>query len=126
MAKKAAKKKMGRPMLEFDLVELDKLASLGATYDDLADWYETTRRTIDRRIAKDDDFCRAFKKGQAKLKMSIRRNQVKLANDGNVTMNIWLGKQLLGQTDKMNTKSEVSIADTAPVIHLTAKKPDGK
>lgn len=39
-------------------------------------------------------------------KMSLRRAQWKAAENGNVTMQIWLGKQWLNQTDK----SEVSVA----------------
>lgn len=39
-------------------------------------------------------------------KMSLRRAQWKAAENGNVTMQIWLGKQWLNQTDKQ----EVSMA----------------
>jgi len=33
--------------------------------------------------------------------MSLRRAQIKTALDGNPTMQIWLGKQYLGQHDKI-------------------------
>ena len=36
-------------------------------------------------------------------KMSLRRMQWKSAKSGNVTMQIWLGKQELGQKDKQET-----------------------
>ena len=42
---------------------------------------------------------RAQKKGHSMAKTSLRRAQFKSALDGNVTMQIWLGKQILGQRE---------------------------
>lgn len=46
-------------------------------------------------------------------KMSLRRAQWKSAENGNVTMQIWLGKQWLGQTEKqevaISTQDDESI-----------------
>ena len=39
-------------------------------------------------------------------KISLRRSQLKLADSGNCTMNIWLGKQYLGQTDKVESDNK--------------------
>lgn len=44
-------------------------------------------------------FSRAQKKGHSMAKTSLRRAQFKSALDGNVTMQIWLGKQILGQRE---------------------------
>lgn len=44
-------------------------------------------------------FSRAQKKGQSMAKNSLRRAQFKSALEGNVTMQIWLGKQILGQRE---------------------------
>jgi hypothetical protein len=38
--------------------------------------------------------------------MSLRRWQIEAARKGNPTMLVWLGKQLLGQTDKIETTNE--------------------
>ena len=40
-------------------------------------------------------------RGRAKGRISVRRMQMKLLEDGNATMGVWLGKQLLGQTDQV-------------------------
>ena len=40
-----------------------------------------------------------IEKGREHAKISLRRMQFKSAEGGNVTMQIWLGKQLLGQRD---------------------------
>ena len=118
-------KKLGRPKIEFDLLEVEKLGSIGATYDEMASWFNTTTRTIDRRMVDEDDsFCRAYKKGFGRLKMSLRRQQIELASSGNPTMLIWLGKQLLEQRDKTHNETDIQMKDITPTINLIAKKPD--
>lgn len=49
-------------------------------------------------------FSDVYKKLSSTGKMSLRRQQFKSAENGNVTMQIWLGKQYLGQTDKVEEK----------------------
>ena len=49
-------------------------------------------------------FSDIYKKKSSTGKMSLRRQQFKSAENGNVTMQIWLGKQYLGQTDKIEEK----------------------
>ena len=44
-------------------------------------------------------FADSIAKGKAEAKHSLRRAQWKLALSGNATMQIWLGKNILGQTD---------------------------
>ena len=52
-------------------------------------------------------FLETRKMFSEKGKASIRRMQFKSAENGNVTMQVWLGKQYLGQTDKIeNTNME--------------------
>jgi hypothetical protein len=41
-----------------------------------------------------------MEKGRSILKMSLRREQVRLAKQGDRTMLIWLGKQYLGQSER--------------------------
>ena len=88
----------GRPRIKFDLKEVEKLGALHATQEELASFFECSLSIIEKRMAKDTEFLRAFKKGQAKGRLSLRRKQMKLA-EKNATMGIWLGKQLLGQRD---------------------------
>lgn len=50
-----------------------------------------------------ETFAECKKEGQANGKVSLRRMQFKSAERGNVTMQIWLGKQWLNQTEKQET-----------------------
>lgn len=47
-------------------------------------------------------FFEAKEAGQLSGKASLRRMQFKTAESGNATMQIWLGKQYLGQKDKQD------------------------
>jgi len=60
--------------------------------------------TIQRRKRDCPEFCGVIEKGRASLRNSLRRLQVKKALEGNTTMLIWLGKQLLGQTDRQSAE----------------------
>ena len=50
-----------------------------------------------------ENFAEAYKKHSAGGKISLRRNQFKLA-ETNATMAIWLGKQYLNQRDRVDVK----------------------
>jgi DNA-binding XRE family transcriptional regulator len=86
---------MGRPRIQVDEKLLEDLASIGCTTEEMATILGVSKRTLETR------FCAVIEKGRADLDMSLRRQQVTVAKTGNVTMLIWLGKQRLGQSDKV-------------------------
>lgn len=116
MAKKPVNKG-GRPRIEIDQAEAEKLCSIGCTQEEVADWFGVSADTINVRVKEwgfvgfPDFYKRHFAKGKA----SLRREQFKLALKGNCTMLIWLGKQYLDQTDKVDN------VDGAPPIVLNYK-----
>lgn len=100
----------GRPSMEFDIAEVEKLGMLGATAPEIAAWFNCGLRTIERRMAKTDgEFRRAYEKGFGRLKISLRRQQIEIAKGGSVAMLIWLGKQMLGQADKQEVKEDSTV-----------------
>ncbi len=100
---------MARPQLEIDESLVEKLASIGCTMKEIASVAGCSVDTLERR------FADTIKRGQDKGRTSLRRFQWKAAEAGNVTMLIWLGKQLLGQSDKAEHESATPIS-TAPII----------
>jgi hypothetical protein len=102
--------KKGRPRARFDLSKVEKLASIGCTHDEIAVFFDTTTETLKRRKHKWEDFCSAIEKGKTNFHMSLRRQQWKQAQDGNVTMLIWLGKNCLGQRDKKEIKADIEVS----------------
>ena len=85
-------------LARMDIAELEKLCAMQCTDEEIAAWFGVTTRTIERR-RKVRRFAEIMDRGKAKGKISVRRMQMKLLDEGNATMGVWLGKQLLGQTD---------------------------
>lgn len=53
----------------------------------------------------------AWEDGKERGKVSLRRQQFKSAASGNATMQIWLGKQILDQSDKADLNMKHSLSD---------------
>lgn len=88
---------------EIDLSELEKLAAMQATDEEIAAWFGVSSRTIERR-RQDPAFAEVMERGKAKGRLSMRRAQMKLLEQGNATMGVWLGKQYLGQSDDIGRR----------------------
>jgi len=85
---------MARPTKDIDPEQVRKLAAIGCTNVEIASVLGCSHDTIERR------FLDEVNAGRQAGKMSIRRKQYETAMSGNVTMLIWLGKQMLDQSDK--------------------------
>lgn len=83
------------------------------TDEEIAAWFGVTTRTIERRRL-EPQFAEVMERGKARRRISVRRMQMKMLEEGNATMGVWLGKQLLGQTDQLtvNTSETVIFLDT--------------
>ena len=87
---------MGRKPIPIDAKAVEALASCGATTEEIAAKLDCSKDTLERR------FAAHIIKGKAAGRASLRGKQFEKAMKGNgdTTMLIWLGKQLLGQRDK--------------------------
>ncbi len=84
---------MARPKKHnIDTKQLQNLARLGCTNTEIGDFFGCSENTIRR-------YGEYLTKGRAECKMRLRQMQWKSAENGNVTMQIFLGKQVLGQSD---------------------------
>ena len=102
------KKKTGRPKIEISLPELEKLAGLHCTYEEVAGWFGVTKQTIINRMNSDDEFKQAWERGLSKGRIGLRRIQWRIAEQGNSNMAIFLGRVWLNQRDKPEETSEES------------------
>ena len=109
--------KVGRPKTEYDLKQVELFGRFKATYQTMADWFEVDVRTVEREMSPDADteFCRAYKKGMADLKLRLSEAQIHNALvNNNATLQVWLGKQYLEQKDK----SEVDNTHRVDIIKI--------
>jgi hypothetical protein len=107
MATPKTGKPEGRPPIRFDLEGITTLSALNCTKREVAAFFGVSESTVEHRFTSEPDLKAAWEKGCATGKLSLRRKQTELANAGNVTMLIWLGKQLLGQRDKTELSGEI-------------------
>jgi hypothetical protein len=108
--------KPGPPQTEIDLAQVETAASIGCTLEEIAAIVKISKRTLIRR-RKDPRFLEALERGQAKGRASLRKMQWDSAKAGNVTAQIWLGKQLLGQRSfEREEKPDVGAVTIPPLI----------
>ena len=98
-----------------DLDELEKLFALGCTLPEIAGWFGVSLSTLEKRMGR-RSYHEAQERGQSRMKISLRRRQIQVAESGNPTMLIWLGKQHLNQRDSLDMQH--SGADGKDLIPL--------
>lgn len=80
-----------------------KLASIGCTDREIAQWYDCAEPTLK------ENFGVYMTRARSEMRQRLRRAQFQHAINGNATLLIWLGKQLLGQSDNPHSSQEDQI-----------------
>ena len=82
--------------------DFEKLCNLWCTLTEIAEFFDVSEDTLESwcKDTYQETFSETYKKKNSKGKIALRRWQMKSAEKGNVTMQIWLGKQYLGQKEK--------------------------
>jgi hypothetical protein len=94
----------GQPKTEFDLEQVEKMAMLQSTEEEIGWNAGVTRQTVARH-KNDPAFAEAMERGKAKGRMSIRRMIMISAQQGNIAAQIFLCKTVL------NMKETLTIED---------------
>lgn len=84
---------VGRNNIPVPPDEVELMASIGCTDREIAEYFGINDDTLRYNLK---DF---LINGRQQLKNSLRRAQLRVALDGNATLLIWLGKQILGQAE---------------------------
>lgn len=79
--------------------EVWKLAEIGCTDREISQWFQISESTLRY------NFSEYIEKGRAALKRRLRAMQLQVALQGNPSMLIWLGKNILGQSDQNLTNN---------------------
>ena len=87
---------MARPKkYNIDTKQLQKLAKFGCTNTEMADFFGCSPDLLEK------SYSEFLTKGRAEQKMRLRQLQWRACENGNVTMLIFLGKNMLGQQDRL-------------------------
>ena len=108
---------MGRPKENLTPKEWDSvkyMAMIHCTGEEIAGVMQMDYDTLNRNCKDKYGYpiSEYIKKNQSNGKMSLRRMQWKSAENGNVTMQIFLGKQWLGQKENTDVSVSVNEDDT--------------
>lgn len=95
--------------------QVEKLASYGLTNKEIAEALAYDENTLKRK------FEIFLTKGKGNLKQRLKRKQIEVALAGNVSMLIWLGKNYLGQADKIDENGEYEIVINRKTIEDSSK-----
>ena len=103
---------MARPRKEVNVELLEELAKLHCTQEEMASILKVSVDTLQRR------FAAHIKEARDHGKMSLRRKMWELALSGDRTLLIWLSKNELGMSDKVEEKQEVK-AEVKEVTYIS-------
>jgi hypothetical protein len=80
--------------------EVEHLASLGCTDREIANYFEISESTLRYQLSS------YLTKGRHQLRTTLRQAQLRVALEGNPTLLIWLGKNILQQNDAGTTSED--------------------
>ncbi len=108
-------RKAGRPRALIDWQQVGKLLEADCQIMGIAAIMGVSTDTLYTRCQTDNkmDFSAFSQQKKAKGDEQLRVKQYQTAMGGNVTMQIWLGKQRLTQSEKSEVKSDVTQRTTA-------------
>lgn len=120
--------KGGRPAFELSDTDFERLVGMmriQCTEKEICGIFGVTDKTLNEALRRrgEPGFSDLFKKHQDEGRASLRRSQWKLAQDGNPTMLVWLGKQVLGQRDK---HEHLGAGEGGEIIFRTVIEPPPK
>lgn len=95
----------------------ENLCRIHCTEDEICKVLNITRQTLNKHCKEryGSTFLRVYKNLTSEGRASLRRYQWRAAEEGNPTMLIWLGKQVLGQTDKQNVELNADVKSDVTV-----------
>ncbi|MBK6914043.1 MAG: hypothetical protein IPH11_10480 [Ignavibacteriales bacterium] len=108
-----------KPKKKIELTEeqrIEKLASYGLTNKEISEALGYDENTLKR------NFEIFLTKGKANLKERLRRKQIQVAMQGNVTMLIWLGKQYLEQKEKVEESGELKLTVVRTISQMNEQE----
>lgn len=98
--------KRGPKPIAIDADQLHKLAAMHCTMKEMAAFFDCSVDTLERNYAD------VISKGREQGKIKLRRLQWQSAEKGIYAMQIFLGKNLLNQSDKIETENKNTNTDT--------------
>lgn len=113
---------MGRKKVKIDYDTVKNLAKICCTQEEIASVLGCSVKTLQRRR----QFNKAYQDGLNDARASLRRLQWKSAASGNITMQIFLGKNLLGQRDRFAEDERSEDKEKVTIINDLPQEPQNE
>lgn len=113
---------MGRKKVKIDYDTVKNLAKICCTQEEIASVLGCSVKTLQRR----KQFNKAYQDGLNDARASLRRLQWKSAASGNITMQIFLGKNLLGQRDRFAEDERSEDKEKVTIINDLPQEPQSE
>jgi AraC-like DNA-binding protein len=112
-------KKVGRPKSVLNWKEFEYLCSIGCTLDEIAGFFQMSKRALQDKVKAefDETFSERYEKLSQGMKVSLRRKQFQVAMDGDTKMLTFLGKNVLGQKEKLDFEGEVKVNSWVDLVN---------
>lgn len=107
-------KKTGRPYVEIDKDLFQKVLAIPfSTLENVSAFFDCSEDTIERWCKREFKVRFADLKTQKTegMKLKLAGKQYEVAMKGSIPMLIWLGKQNLGQSEKVESKIDATVSD---------------
>lgn len=97
---------MGRKKIEIDTTEVERLAGLGLTQEEICSSLSISVDTLERRVKDSADFADAIKRGKASAAEVVSDKLMGLCKRGNLGAIIWYEKTRRNLSDRLNVSSD--------------------
>lgn len=106
-------KQMGRPRIEINDELFDSIIELPLIKADIAKVLKCSEDTVERYVKKrfDQTFAECQEQNRQMFRRNILAKQYELAMKSDRVMLIWLGKQYLGQSEKIESSNVLKLED---------------
>ena len=95
--------------------QFENLCNMWCTLIEISEFFGVSEDTVESwcKDTYNETFSDVYKKKNSKGKIALRRWQMKSAEKGNVTMQIWLGKQYLKQREHFPDEIDNTVVSNA-------------
>jgi hypothetical protein len=107
---------VGRPLLDIDEQQVRALAAINCTMVEIASVVGCSVDTLEKR------FADIIKEGRATGRSSLRRYMWEAVQKGNITMMIWLSKNMLGYGERVINETSTENEQSKLVIDFGDSK----
>ena len=115
---------MARPLKEIDKGEFEKLCALQCTEAEICQWFGVAEKTLNSWCKRTyrESFSQIFRQKRGKGKIALRRAQMQAALGGNTSLLIFLGKQYLGQSERVSASPDIDDAQTEDALSKSLRE----